>query len=178
MVTYKTVYYLRHPKTGVLRYIGATSTSLARRLAGHLAMSVHGTSRCAIWIRSLRAQGLRPEIIRLIGPTEYWAFHERRFIEDRRAEGKNLLNMADGGPGGASGCRPSSETRAKRSTTLKTRYANDPIQMTARQELARKAARSANGRASASARMTAIWADPERAAAMRKCMRGVKKTVR
>lgn len=171
-MTYKTTYCLRHPKSGAIRYVGAT-TDLIRRLANHVAQSSYQTHPCAVWVRSLVAQGLRPTIHLLVGPSLDWARYEREYIKLFRAEGKRLLNMTDGGLGMA-GCKPGAMTRAKRSRTLKTRYANDPIQMAARQELARKAARSANGRAAASARMTAIWANPERAAAMRKCMQGAK----
>ena len=172
----KTIYILRHPESGSIRYVGATVTPLSQRLSVHIAMAHKNTSKCAAWIRSLLARGLKP-LIAGVHTTMYWQEAERETILQYRALGYRLLNMTAGGLG-VLGCKPSSATRAKRSATLKARYANDPVQMAARQELMRNAARSPAARAAASARMRAVWADPKRAADMRVRMTGVPKTKR
>lgn len=173
MVTHKTVYYLAHPKSGAIRYVGATSSSLAKRLANHIGQARFLKHKCARWVKALLGKGLRPCIVHLVGPTQHWVFHEKRFIEIYRADGKRLLNMTAGGLGAAE-CFPSAETRDKRSKTLKKRYADDPAQMAVRQALMIQAARSPAARRAASKRMTAIWADPKLAAAMRARMKGSK----
>lgn len=169
----KAVYVLTHPKTKVVRYVGATSQSMAKRRALHVTLSAKGTSKCAKWVRSLLAKGLKPDIRQVASLSEEWERVERAYIAMFRSMGKPLLNMADGGAG-VGGCRPSTASRTKRSSTLKARYATDAVRMAERQEMARKAARSPEGRAASSARMKAIWADPQRTAEMRDRMKGAK----
>lgn len=165
----KTIYLLRDPRDGRVRYVGATSNRLAKRLQLHVILSAKTTTRCAAWIRELTAARMAPSIEEILVADD-WQTAERAAIAGLRAAGADLLNMADGGMG-VSGCRPSDATREKRSATLKARYANDPAQMAARQELMRNAGRSQASRKAASARMTAIWSNPERAADMRARMK-------
>lgn len=169
----KTIYVLRDPRDGCVRYVGATQSALYRRCATHRGMSRCMTSRVAVWLRELLEQGYRPTIEKIEEPTSDWENAERAAIARYRATGVDLLNETDGGMG-CLNCVPGEETRAKRSKTLKARYANDPAQMAARQALMREAGRSLNSRKAASARMARIWADPEQAAAMRERMRGAK----
>jgi hypothetical protein len=172
-VVKKRIYVLQHPKSGAVRYVGATVSNLPKRLALHLAMMNKNTSKCAAWLRGLAARGLRPTIQQVTKPVEHWERAETRYISLYRAQGKHLLNMTDGGRGQRN-CFPDAATRAKRSSTLKARYASDPTQMAKRQELMRCAARHPNARAAASARMTRIWSNPKLAAEMRTRMKGAK----
>jgi hypothetical protein len=169
----KTIYVLLHPKSHAIRYVGATVSALAKRLALHVAMADKNTSKCAAWVRALRARGLRPVIKAVSLPVVDWEVQERAHVKAYRFAGCRLLNMTEGGMG-CHGCRPADKTRVKRSATLKARYADDPAQMKARQELMRKAARSPQARAAASARMTRIWSDPKLAAEMRGRMKSAK----
>jgi hypothetical protein len=153
----KTIYALFDPRDGRVRYIGATSSKLFRRCATHRAMCRKTKSPVAVWVASLLDAGVRPSIRRVFGPTEEWEQAERDAITAHREAGCELLNVTAGGMG-CHGLIPSKETRAKRSATLKARYANDPQQMAERQELARKAGRSEAARKAASDRMTAKWA--------------------
>lgn len=153
----KRIYVLIDPRDCAVRYVGATQSKLYRRCATHRAMSKKTTTPVAGWIRELMALGLRPQIRPFGDPTDAWEGAERQAILHFRGQGADLLNVADGGMG-CHGVIPSSTTRTKRSATLKARYANDPAQMAARQELARCAGRSEAARRSASERMTAKWA--------------------
>ena len=65
----------------------------------------------------------------------------------------------------------------KRSASLRKFY-EDPEEMTKRVAIAAMAARSPGGRAAASARMTAIWADPKRSAEIAKKMSETKRKKR
>jgi len=153
----KELYVLIDPRDGSVRYAGATSYRyLSSRLSVHVKMCHKNTSRCAMWVRELLAAEQRP-IIQSRGRMLDWQQAERDLIASLRAAGADLLNMADGGLG-VPGCKPSQETRAKRSATLKARYAKDPQQMAARQALARQAGKSEASRRAASERMTARWA--------------------
>lgn len=152
----KRIYRLRDPRDGAVRYVGATSYTLRKRLQMHVTLSVRNTCLSAAWVRELVALRLQPQV-ELIAETDDWQAAEQDAIASARAAGAQLLNQTDGGMG-VRGCKPSEATRAKRSATLKARYANDPAQLAARQELARQAARSDAGRRAASERMTAKWA--------------------
>lgn len=169
----KVIYALKHPKTGSVRYIGATATSLSRRLSVHVSTAYKSTSAVALWIRFLLSAGLRPRIVALSLPTPEWEQAEALHIRARRRAGARLLNMTEGGMG-ARGCYPSAITRSKRSATLKSRYAEDPAQLVVRQELARSAGRSPKAREAASKRMGGIWSDPGKAEDMRRRMVGAK----
>jgi hypothetical protein len=171
----KVIYCLRDPDTRAVRYIGATKQTLAKRLSVHLALCHRTTTSCARWLRGLLAGGKRPVIERIEGPVDDWQEAERRWIAQYRPIA-DLLNQTDGGMG-CHGCRPADASRAKRSASLKQRYA-DPVAMAERQELARRAGRSTAGRAAASARMRSIWSDPELSSAMRERMRGAKQRKR
>lgn len=171
----KTIYALVDPRDGATRYIGATKMTLAQRLGSHVADARRWkTHRCSAWIRELAAIGVRPKIVALSSDAAEWQSAERAAIAKARLEGHDLLNQTDGGLG-MLGCRPDEATKQKRSQALKRRYAADPAQMAARQDLARQAARSEGGRAAASARMKQIWSDPVMAAQMREAMRGKQK---
>lgn len=182
------IYVLRDQKDGSVRYVGVTKRTLEARLIAHMYEAKRSQSHRGNWLRSLA----RPPLIESFAsvlPGASWAEVEKQCIKQFREEGARLTNGTDGGEGvwgrvwspnaeqrkrmreAQIGKRASDQTRELRSQTLKLRY-RDPALMEERQELARNAARSANGRKAASERMTAIWADPVRAARMREAMRG------
>ena len=165
----KTIYALVDPSTKSVRYIGATSQSLAYRLSGHVSDRFRLTNRCSEWIRRLVESGTKPEIKPLLR-AEDWQRAEKMAISLFRKAGKELLNQTEGGFGHA-GLKRSEETKRRQSLALQATYANDAKKSERRKELARAAGRSIESRSTASARMRAIWADPERADAMRAAMR-------
>lgn len=167
----KTIYVLRDPETNAVRYVGATSTPLAKRLALHQVLSVGLNTRCSAWIRDLASRGLKPRIHAVYRDELFWELVEAATIRLLREHGADLLNMTAGGMG-CHGCIPDERTRAKRSRTLKAHYAADPKAMAERQEYARVAARSPNSRRAASERMKKIWSDPKLSAEMRARMVG------
>lgn len=92
-----------------MRYIGKADKPQVR-LARHI-IRANSTDHRGAWIRSLLAQGLRPELQILMEiPRDGWQEIEKRFIQVFRAVGMNLVNSTDGGDGGRN---PSPETRAK-----------------------------------------------------------------
>lgn len=170
----KAIYVLRDPITDEIRYVGATASSLSKRLALHLVLSRKSTTKCAAWVRGLVSDGAKPKIEGVMPSDTDWQILETQAIALLRFAGFSILNSTDGGMG-CWGCFPDANTRAKRSKTLKSRYANDPRQMAIRQELMRNAARSPAARKAASERMRSIWSDPVRSAEMRARMKGAKK---
>ncbi len=109
------VYGLIDPRTGELRYVGRSSTGLARARQRHSAL-------CGSWETSLKKQGLRkvievleacphPHVERLDEQTDRWLDDTEVFwIASVRASGAKLLNANEGGRRG----RPvSQETREK-----------------------------------------------------------------
>lgn len=168
----KTIYALKDPQTGNIRYVGATC-NLAKRYLLHLHAAPKITTKCAEWVRELKACGMRPVVEVIIPCSMDWQADEQAAISRLRDEGFDLLNQTRGGLG-CYDLLPSKTTRQKRSATLKARYAGDIEQMERRREIMRQAARSPAAREAASTRMADIWADPSKAAAMRERMRGSK----
>jgi hypothetical protein len=122
-----TVYALRDPATGKVRYIGWTSKSLGSRLACHIheastEIGVH--THKVRWIRTLISCGARPLIEALeSGTGDTWSEAERKWIASFRAQGVDLTNGSDGGEGNL-GYNASAETRAKLSIANKGRKLN------------------------------------------------------
>lgn len=108
------IYGLHDPRDGALRYVGKTRHSLSVRLAQHMTpKELSLKHRRAIWLRCLKAQGLKPEarVIEL-ATADTWEARERHWIAFHRAQGANLVNGTDGGEGGAtSKGKPCSEAR-------------------------------------------------------------------
>ncbi len=110
-VTY--IYTLSDPLTGEVRYVGKT-TNLKQRFENHLRerKNTHKIN----WIKSLAAQGLKPELLELevveSGDESDWQSAEKFWISYLRFLGCRLCNLVDGGIGGQS---PSIETRLKMS---------------------------------------------------------------
>lgn len=113
-----TIYTLCCPVTGIVKYIGSTSSKLKYRLTGHICDSKRLSGPRHDWIESLTLKGLTP----LIEPLEIiendWENAEKYWIAQFRSWGFPLTNIADGGKG-ATGVRASSEKRRKQSIALK-----------------------------------------------------------
>jgi hypothetical protein len=198
MAEVRVIYALADPCTLAVRYIGVTSKPPKERLARHIseamAAPVDSTSHRIRWLRALIKAGNKPtlSVLRTVSGDDAWQSAERAEIARAKAGGARLVNGTDGGDGttgrkwrpGAElkkrladamrGKKMSPESCARKSQTLRAKYANDPAAMTMRRAMAAQAARSKNGRAAASARMTAIWSDPELSYQMRARMRGAR----
>ncbi|WP_449104103.1 hypothetical protein [Pseudomonas veronii] len=109
-----TVYGLRDSRDGVVRYIGQTSSSLARRMYAHICESKTGTEPKHAWIRSGRAEGGIVEIFALVENADKDA-EEVRQIEAHRASGLILFNVTGGGAG-LSQCTDSTRLKLSAST--------------------------------------------------------------
>lgn len=93
----RTIYGLRCPILKEIRYIGATSQSLARRLQKHMADSRETPK--GLWIRKLKQNGLGPEIVEIkVCKESEWEDQERYYIKIFRTRG-HLLNVVAGGMG-------------------------------------------------------------------------------
>lgn len=92
-----TVYTLTDPRNGLVRYVGATTYSLPRRLSGHIGAARRGsTTRVAQWLRELLDGGLRPTATALHVVREVdLAACERQAIERHYDEGWPLTNVRD-----------------------------------------------------------------------------------
>ncbi|MCM4085126.1 hypothetical protein [Paractinoplanes hotanensis] len=88
-----TVYALRDPRTKRIRYIGATGTTLAVRLARHLAKP--SSDALAAWLADLKAAGLKPiiEPVRSDIPAEDMLTAENAEIHSHVLAGDELLNI-------------------------------------------------------------------------------------
>lgn len=171
-----TIYGLADPRTGQLRYIGQTRTSLAQRLSAHIApSSLRDPTPRAQWIIELRAQRRKPEIFEIESVEAAAANEAERFrVGSFRALGCDLLNRSIG-------FSPSLERRAKISKAQK----GKPRAPLAPEVFARRAAKlrgrkrspeaiaktaagklgqlvGAEGRANIKAAATLTWSDDDR----------------
>jgi hypothetical protein len=89
------IYGLYCPRTGALRYIGKARRASAR-LRQHLRECRRRDYPVHRWIRKLLAEGLMPRV-EVLARTPDWRTAEREAIQKARAEGLDLLNVADGG---------------------------------------------------------------------------------
>lgn len=117
-----TIYDLRDPRTGEVRYVGKTVLPLSRRLTSHIS-AAKGRShrRVCRWIRSLLDVGLVPMIhaLEVVPAGGDWAEREAHFIGFYRSRGCDLTNHTDGGEG-LPGLVFSEEHRRKISIKLRT----------------------------------------------------------
>lgn len=92
------IYVLIDPRTNLVRYVGATSQSLKRRLTGHIGdLKLKKANTYKInWIRELQSLSLKP-IIKLIEETEDWVIREKFWYDYYKS--KSLTNSRDGGSG-------------------------------------------------------------------------------
>ena len=94
------IYCLKSPD-GEIKYVGKTK-NIKRRLSAHL-YEANGKSKRHVlnWIRSLKAQGLRPtiEVIEECS-VDVWQEREKYWISYYREHTDKLCNLCDGGLGG------------------------------------------------------------------------------
>lgn len=92
------IYYLSHPITNEIRYVGKTVETLNERLRKHLQKKE--ISYRYNWIISLKKKGLVPKI-NLIEECDIcdWKWVEKYWISQFRCWGFKLVNLCDGGLG-------------------------------------------------------------------------------
>lgn len=117
-----TVYGLIDPRNGELRYVGKTKLSPEARLQKHIGDSVRRRTHRDNWIRSVIADGLRPEAFAIERhETEGAAFGaERDLISYFRYVGCRLTNLTNGGEG-VSGRVVTEDTRRRLSALFRGR---------------------------------------------------------
>lgn len=112
-------YTLSDPKTGEIKYVGKTWTSINKRIAGHvseakrsvskfeLGISKRKPSKLYLWINNLTKKGLKPKIDFLFeGDRDKWQVTEKELIIKFKKNGLNLVNTSSGGYGCAGIKRP------------------------------------------------------------------------
>ncbi len=89
------VYGLTDPRSGELKYVGATRRLLSVRLSNHIsAIPSKGQSPRVKWLRELVKQGLRPEIFTIEAVDDFQgAEAERFYIQYFRYIGCKLTNF-------------------------------------------------------------------------------------
>ena len=92
------IYVLKDPRTSIVRYVGATTQTLNKRLVGHVwdAKNLSGTRKIN-WIKQLLELELKP-IIELIEETEEWIEREKYWYNYYKAI-TELVNTNNGGQG-------------------------------------------------------------------------------
>ncbi|MCC6361844.1 MAG: hypothetical protein IT450_24175 [Phycisphaerales bacterium] len=99
-----TIYALKDPNTGAVRYVGKTVTPLRERLKGHLSDARVGRSSTHVmnWLRLLLRAGQKPVIepLEVVPAGKDWEIRERYWIERGRALGWSLVNISLGGESG------------------------------------------------------------------------------
>ena len=92
------IYVLTEPgPDGAVRYVGKANNSVAR-FKGHIRDSRRRNTPVYCWIRSLLAKGQVPGMLVLVAVADDdWERVEISMIQQARAAGCDLLNLADGG---------------------------------------------------------------------------------
>lgn len=92
------LYTLSHPVTGEIKYVGKTTDTLSRRLAGHIYDSTRRfKNKTYRWIQELMKAGLRPVITLLEEVGTDWEYWEGWHIAMFKAWGFELTNTSAGG---------------------------------------------------------------------------------
>lgn len=93
-----TIYALKDPRDGVIRYVGKTKNALSKRLTAHR-NEKRQTRKCR-WLAKLRRDGVEPAVVVLEEVQETtWEESERFWIKWCRISGFDLTNHTDGGDG-------------------------------------------------------------------------------
>lgn len=96
------IYALIDPRNIQIRYVGKTVNPLSLRLQEHIWISRTNRSKCrrAVWIKELFELNLKPEI-KLLETVEEkdWKEAERRWEDELKAQGFDLLNSMPTGGG-------------------------------------------------------------------------------
>lgn len=160
-----TIYVLRDPRCGRVRYIGKAN-NLADRLRRHEAESVGGAAQYykARWLRELMSSGWRAIIAPLFVVPDgmRWQHAETFFIASARALGIPLTNVTPGGEGLTAVDR---DTQARRLATFRVTVSTPEYR--AKQSATMRAKFTEPGyREKASASQRRKWANPETRAKM------------
>lgn len=114
------IYALKCPLGGEVRYIGATK-SIERRYGQHCRVSENlGSTRRSNWLYGLIKQGLKPSIEVLESNLVCYNAAERRWIEHYRALGYELVN---GNAGGFDLSHTHKSPKSNKSRGTRTRFA-------------------------------------------------------
>ena len=180
------IYILSDPETGVVRYIGKTRDPKAR-MRNHIGRKENNHK--GNWIESLRRKNLLPEVTFIDEvPTEEWSFWEQHWIQVFRGWGFPLTN-ANAGGGEHAYFTPELKVKHKASFTedvrqdmrekaitnlanpeTKAKHVAATRAAMQRPEVKAKMVADEKTRLSRSATARARWADPEKAAEMRRRM--------
>ena len=98
-----TIYGLSNPDNDIIRYIGKT-VDLDKRYKAHIKEALYGKrkSKKNTWLNALLIKNISPNIQVIdIVADEDGNFYERQYIKLFKSVGCNLLNMTQGGDGGA-----------------------------------------------------------------------------
>lgn len=143
------IYALIDPRTGCIRYVGKTISTIERRLSTHISYAKKGVhTKCARWIKGLIDAGLRPDTMLLAVANDDWAEVERHWIAKFRYDGLDLLNHTAGGEG-MNEYSHTPESRARMSEAQKLRFSIKPSQLKGRSrppEVRQKCSESQRGR--------------------------------
>lgn len=116
------VYTLTDPRTNIVKYVGKTQESLAKRLSKHIYDSKKHKNRRTNWLKNLLKNGFKPkiELLESFDNSQDCYFAEIYWISQFRTWGFNLVNATDGGEG-STNYKPSKETLQKMSCIM-TKY--------------------------------------------------------
>jgi hypothetical protein len=96
------IYFLRHPSTNEIRYVGKTNNP-KRRIIQHIHTAKYKLrkSHCCFWIGSILKTNKEPimQIINWFNSEEDCNNAEKLIIDNFRKTGINLTNLTDGGEG-------------------------------------------------------------------------------
>lgn len=94
MREYGSIYALRDPETGRVRYVGQTVHDVGARLNGHLTGARHGAkSKCAVWLRTLPTEPQVTVLQRYV-PIDELDDREREWVAKMVARGESLVNTS------------------------------------------------------------------------------------
>jgi DNA-binding XRE family transcriptional regulator len=90
-----TIYGLVDPRTGELRYVGSTTLPVNQRLTSHMRDHDNKSpSPKEVWIRGLKEQGLRPQVVEIEScSVEYRDDRELFWIRHYQDSGCSLVNV-------------------------------------------------------------------------------------
>lgn len=96
-----TVYVLKDPRDGAIRYVGKTVQPLKVRLGAHIRRSSEKKTHRDCWIAGLLAAGYLPTIkaVECVPAAADWQARERHWIAELRRQGAALTNITPGGDG-------------------------------------------------------------------------------
>jgi|ERR1041385_4379089 hypothetical protein len=124
-----TIYGLKDPRTGEIRYVGHTVSAITDALAKHLRECHLELTARECWLIELGHSGFEPELVVLEQGQGDWEKASKRWVGDLISRGAALTNMGDGGKG-ASGTIGGDRKRQILSQKMKGRtYSPETIEL-------------------------------------------------